>query len=117
MCRAKGKQNRKQTELCSRKTVNGYWFAFFKTPRANGWDDTRLVALLPLTCSICAGSLESEAGIFACQFDKTGTRLVTAEVCVCCCVCRVECIVYFCALSACSMRITKIWPKKKKNIC
>jgi len=25
------------------------------------------------------GSLESEAGIFACAFDKTGTRLITAE--------------------------------------
>jgi len=26
------------------------------------------------------GSLESEAGIYACTFDKTGTRFITCEV-------------------------------------
>ncbi|EGG14869.1 hypothetical protein DFA_10742 [Cavenderia fasciculata] len=43
------------------------------------WDWKSGYCFQKLQTIVQPGSLDAEAGIFACTFDRTGTRLITAE--------------------------------------
>ena len=49
------------------------------TGKLNFWDFDGSHRFQTLQTKVQPGSLDAEAGIFACTFDKTGTRLMTCE--------------------------------------